>query len=229
VTQKRDSVGYPRPDTTLGPDAYVAGLDNGVETALTHDAGSSAPDASPPSGGWTTADHGREWLDTTSLSSPRKKLYQQLAAAGPTSGWRDLRQRKVIFLAAPAAVVFSPASPAAADVASWTDVSLASILNGAGVQDAGQNECLVGEVLLHVTVTPDAAETVGAGNAYIEFRKKGGTCVTRVKAVASGVEAYGDLWIALDTSEVFQFRVKVGGGAPSFAYAAEIHALAELL
>lgn len=215
-------------------------LVKGVWSAFTDNANATDPSAGAPVP-WGSREVGAVWLDTGvdgTPASPVLKRWQQLTST-PTYGWRTLRLRKIRFIPDPtlAAVVFAPASPAAADVP-WTDVALATTLDGAApgdVQDAGQLQALVSEVLLQVEVTADAAETLtDPTKGYIAFRAKGASFTNQDERVYAQVAArpvQQQVWVPLAPAgadaEKMQFKVVVGGGVPSFVYSAKIVAIAE--
>lgn len=225
MTQTYQVSGFPAPATTDFMDVYATRLFNGVETVRTLYAGSSDPSVGAPVT-WGAADVGVLWLDTTDPANPKLKLWQQLSAT-PTYGWRTLRILKTKYLSTPQAITFSPASPAGADVA-FTDVSLATLLNGAGAQDAGQTVPVVRAVQLRIRVRTGALETIPAGdNCYFAVREKGSTNEQRVYPQVANRYVESQVWIGLDSSEVFQFAVDVGGGTPAFEYEAWVCAIAE--
>lgn len=235
MTKKWNVSGSPRRAATGQTWATQAGyLGDGIDTAATHYSSATDPSTGAPVA-WGVAEVGSWWHDTGvdgTAATPVMKQWQQLTAT-PTYGWRTIKLRKIKFLPDPtlAAVTFTSVSPAAADVA-WEDVALATTLDGAtpgDVQDAGQLACKVSEVLLLVTITPGASETItNAAKGYIQFRQKGATNQdVRVYAQVSGRPTQAQVWVPLDTNEKMQFGVVVGTGTPSFAYTAYILAIAE--
>lgn len=220
-----NSTGKPKSDTSAGsPTTFMSRDKDGIEAAVTHDSGSSDPSSGAPVA-WGAGDIGRVWHDRSGGEvSPKLKVWQQLAASGPTYGYRTMRLVKKKMLDTPQAVTLPTSSPAAAD-ATWADCSLASLLNGAGVQDTSQNECAVSGVWLDVTLQTGASETIGTGatkNAYISFRKKGSTEDQRVHAMVANHEEMRRIFVALDSNEKFEFLVKVGGGTPSLAFSVSL-------
>lgn len=227
MTAKWNSPSYPKPASSDMGDTWLDALYDGVDTARTLHAGSTDPSTSAPTA-WGADDVGALWFDTTAPASPVLKVWQQLAASGPSYGWRTLRIPKVKWLTTPAAVTFSPTSPAAADVA-FTDVSLATLLNSN--QDAGQTEAAVGSVLMRLRCYTGASETIptGSDNCYFAVRTKGGTNEQRLYPQVANRLVETTVWVPLDASEVFQFAIDVGGGTPSFTYEAEVLAILESL
>lgn len=227
LTQKYNSPGYDAISLNTNGDVILGAAKNGLDTALTHDAGSSDP-SSGATVAWGAADVGRLWLDTTTAALPVLKMWCQLTA-GPTYGWRTLRLLKTKHLSAPQAVTFSPASPAAADVA-WADVDLTTLLDTAGVQDTGDTARTVAAVLLRVRVAAGASETLpgtGSDGCYFAVKAKGSTQDKRVYPQVADRYVEAEFWTALDSDEIFEFMVDVGGGTPNFRYAAWVVAFAE--
>lgn len=204
---------------------YMGKCLNGIDTAVTHYAGGSDPSSGAPIA-WGAADTGILWKDTTDVRNPEWKQWQQLTAAGPTYGWRQLRLRKRIDLATHAALTFSPVSPAAADVA-WTDLDLSTLLDAN--QDAASAEALVLQVLLRVRIRTGASETIPlTDDAWMAFRAKGETHDgQRIYAQIQNRYVEGWIWCNLDADEILQFRVEVGGGTPAFEYEAWMVAFLE--
>lgn len=207
----------------LGAAAWGYARD-GINTALADYCGSTDPSTGES---WGADQVGRKWCDDTTPANLKFYRWCQLTSA-PTYGWRELKVRKAIDVESPPSVTFSPASPAAANVA-WTAVDLTTLLDGAGVQDAAAKACAVVWVLLYVTVKGGASETIGAANAFIAFRKKGATNQEiRVKCYVAAMEHYGIVPLPLDSGEEFEFKVEVGGGTPAFEYAAKVLSLQEV-
>lgn len=227
--QKWGTSGYPEAATTMNVDDFLVACAQGVNTAAARYSGSSDP-SSGASPAWGATEVGRTWHDTTDVANPVEKEWQQLAASGPTYGWRTMRRWKVKLLSAPQAVTFSPASPAAADVAA-TDCSLATLLNGSAgsVQDASQVESTVRAVQMRIRVRTGASETITAAtdHAYFQVNEKGATVVQRLYCQVANRYVETTVWVGLNSSEVFQFLVKVGGGTPAFEYEAWVIGFAE--
>lgn len=196
----------------------------GVNTIATHFYGSTDP-SSGASPSWGASEVGRVWLDGTNTAYPAHKVWQQLTASGPTYGWRTMRLQKIKRFE-PDDLTLSPSSPASADV-SWTGLDLATPLNS--LQDSGQVEGQVAAVQLRIRVQAGASETFGADDAVFELTHTGWSEVLKFYAppVASRWGEYL-VWVPL-TGEAIRWRVRVGGGTPSFAYAMAICALAEEL
>jgi hypothetical protein len=228
VAQKHNTSGYPAPALTMDGDDYFAGNHNGVLTALTNHSGAPDPSSGAPVA-WGADEVGRVWLDTTDPANPVFKLWQQLSGT-PTYGWRTLRYLKTKWLTAPQAVTFSPASPAAADVAA-TDVDLTTLLDGAGVQDTSQTAPVVKGVWLRVRVRTGASETITAAtdHAYFQLNEKSSTVVQRLYCQVANRYVERTVFVPLDSGEIFQFLVKVGGGTPAFEYEAWVVGLVEAL
>lgn len=227
MTQKWNSGSEPVPAIDDFMDDVVDDLQEGVETAITHDSGSADPSSGAPAA-WGANDVGRIWHDRTDPANPKLKIWQQLSAT-PTYGWRTLRLLKTRYLGAPQAVTFTTASPAASDVV-WEDVNLTTLLDGAGVQDTSQTAPTVRAVLLKIQVAAGASETLGAtgsDSCYLAVREKGSTQDIRIQPQIADRYFYAYVWVGLDSSEVFQFMVDVGGGTPNFRYAAWVVAIQE--
>lgn len=203
-------------------------VQNGLQTALTHDAGTADPSSGAPTT-WGASDVGRLWLDITDALNPVWKLWQALTA-GPTYGFRTLRYWKTKWLTAPQAVTFSPASPAAADVAA-ADCDLTTLLDGAGVQDTSQTAMTVRAAWLRIRVRTGASETITAAtdHAYFQVNEKSSTVVQRLYCQVQNRYVEGTFLVPLDSSEIFQFLVKVGGGTPAFEYEAWLVGFAEAM
>lgn len=220
--QKWNTVGYPAADITMFGDDAFAAIIQGIDTVATRYSGATDPSTSAPVA-WGLAEVGKQWLDTGvtgTAANPVLKEWQQIAVSGPTYGWRIIRRWKSKFLTTPQAVTFIPASAAAADVA-YTDVSLASLLNTAGVQDASQNECLVRAVWMRIRVRTGASETIPSGdNCYFAVREKGSTTEFKVYPQVAARYVEAQVLVGLNSSEIFQFAVDVGGGTPAFEYEA---------
>ncbi len=206
--------------TSQNASDFMGNCKNGIEAALTDYSGTTDPSSGAPVT-WGASEVGYKWLDTSNADWPVLKRWQQLTASGPTYGWRMLRLRKTIFADAPQAVVFSPASPAAANVA-WTTHDLSTLLDAGSLQDSGQLEALVTEVLLRVRVTPGASETIGAADCYMAFRKTGTSQDFRIWPQVSGRPFEQFIWVPLDSNEAFDWAIAVGTGTPSFAYQADV-------
>lgn len=220
--QLYNSVGYPSMVLSTTVDVLLAAAKNGIGTALTHHSGTSDPSVSAPVA-WGADDVGRLWFDTTDPANPVWKVWQQIDA-GPTYGWRTMRLRKTKWLAAPEAVTFSPVSPAAADVAA-TDVDLSTLLDDSSsgdVQDVSQIASVVAGVWLRIRVRTGASETITAAtdHAYFQVNQNGGTVVQRIYCQIANRYAEATVFVPLDTGEIFEFLVKVGGGTPAFEYEA---------
>lgn len=203
-------------------------VQNGINTALTHDAGTADPSSGAPVT-WSADDVGRLWLDITSALNPVWKLWQALTA-GPTYGFRTLRYWKIKTLTAPQAVTFSPASPAAADVAA-SDCDLTTLLDTAGVQDTSQTAATVRAVWMRIRVRTGASETITAAtdHAYFQVNEKSATVVQRIYCQVANRHVEETLLVPLDSDEIFQFLVKVGGGTPAFEYEAWVVGFAEAM
>ncbi len=229
MASKYNSPGYDPSDLSDYGDVILAAAKNGLDTALTQASGATDPSTGAPTA-WGSADVGRLWLDTTDAANPVLKMWCQLTAT-PTYGWRTLRIAKVRHLSAPQAVTFTTASPAAADVA-WEDVDLTSLLDGAGVQDTGDNVRKVAAVLLRVRVAAGASETLpgtGSDGCYFAARANGSTQDKRVYPQVADRYVEAEFWTALDSDEIFEFMVDVGGGTPNFRYAAWVVAILEVV
>lgn len=223
MTQKWNSPTYPKSDATQTGDVFMGYALNGIDTAATIDAGTTDPSTGAPTP-WGADDVGRRWLDMTDADNPVMKIWQQLTGT-PTYGWRTMRLLKTIFCSAPGTVTFTSTSPAAADVA-WEDVSLASLLDT--LQDASQTRPRVVAVLLRFKIRTGASETIPTtDDCYLAVRPKGTTAARYIYPQVQNRYIERDIWVALDSSEVFQFMVDVGGGTPAFEYAAEVVALME--
>lgn len=222
MVQKYNTSGFDAPVVGDYGDVIFAGVINGIETALTHDAGTGDP-SSGAAVAWGANDVGRFWCDRTDADNPVWKVWQQIAA-GPTYGWRTMRLRKTKWLTAPETVTFSPASPAAADVAA-TDVDLSTLLDDGGsgdVQDASQLVSKVVGVWLRIRVRTGASETITAAtdHAYFQVNQNGGTVVQRIYCQVANRYMEATVFVPLDTDEIFEFLVKVGGGTAAFEYEA---------
>ncbi len=192
--------------------AVMGAADRGIDTALTRYSGT----ADPSTVAWGAADSGKVWIDETDAENPVKKEWQDLG--GGTYGWRTVRRQKVLRAVVAHAVTFTTTSPAAANVV-WEDVNLATLLQD--IQDASQKDALVAAVRLRVRIKTGASETLGQDNAYISFRKKG-TTAPEHRVYAAVVDRYleAEIVVPLNTSEVMEFSVTVGGGTASFSYEA---------
>lgn len=216
--------GLNQPVGTDTIDVYQAGLKDGVNTALAHYTGTSDPStgASPA---WGATEVGRLWNDRTDPANPVLRMYTQLTS-GPTYGWRTMRSPKLKMLTAPQAVTFTTTSPQTAAVA-WEDVSLASLLNTAGVQDTGDTARLVR--LVYLRLRCKEAGTIPTSDAvYLAVREKGSTLAQRLYPQVAGRWVENTLWVGLNTSEVFQFMVDVAAASPSFTYEAEVLGFIEI-
>lgn len=209
------------------------GLDSraGIEAVRTMYRGPNDPsDGADPA--WGADELGTLWMDD---SDPIQTIVYQWSQldSGPTYGWRTLSVPKLKWLhevaLASRAVSFSPASPAAADVA-FTAVDLTTLLND--LQDAGQVTHLVTAVLLRIRVRTGASETITAAtdHAYFAVRRKsaGASTEDRIYCQVQNRFVEAQVWVPLDSGEEFDFSVKVGGGTPAFEYAAWVDALVEL-
>lgn len=225
--------GNPKADKASQRGRVWAGyVEQGLLTALTDYVSTTDP-SSGASPSWGADEVGRRWLDTGvsgTVNNPVLKRWEKLTA-GPTYGWRPLRAIGIKWLTAPKALTLS-GSPAAADVATADyDFSTDLADGGSGaVKDAdGYALKSVIAVYLRHVVKPGNSETLAAGSddAYVSWNAKGATDLRYVRAVAAGRKTEGLLWVALNSSQIAQITVKVGGGTPSFDFGtAEILAIA---
>jgi hypothetical protein len=193
-------------------------LVNGVWTAVTLCAAASNPSSGAPTA-WGATDVGRPWLDIGvdgTPADPILKLWAQVTGT-PTHDFRRLRLKKIKRLDAPVAVTgINAASPAAGSIA-WTTASLASLLDGAGVQDTGDVTRKVHAAYLLVRFRSGASETIGTGateTPHLGFRKNGATHEFKVHAQVQGRMVEAVLVVPLDASEVIEYRYEAGGGTP---------------
>lgn len=222
MTQAWNNTGFPAAATTDDIDVAGAALINGVKTALTRYWGSADPSSGAPTA-WGSAELGTEWWDSTDTDNPVRKVWSRLTAA-PTYGWRTLRYPKLKWLTTPAAVTFSPASPAAADVV-YTDVDLTSLLDSS-CQDAGQLLPVVKAVLLRIRVRETGTIATG-DNTYFKIRGKGTTDERKLYCKVSSVYEEQDVWVSLDSAGAFQFGIDVGSASPNVEYEAWVRAIVE--
>lgn len=207
-------------------------MQEGILTALCDYVSTSDP-SSGASPSWGADEIGRRWLDTGvsgTVNNPVLKRWEKLTA-GPTYGWRPLRAIGIKWLTTPKALTLS-GSPAAADVTT-TDYDFSTDLADGGsgaVKDAdGYALKTVIAVYLRHVVKPGNSETLAAGSddCYVSWNAKGATDLRYVRAAAAGRKAEGLLWVALNSSQIAQYAVKVGGGTPAFDFGtAEILAIA---
>lgn len=209
----KPEIGQTTPQTGASAFGYAK---DGINAAATWFFGATDPSTGES---WGADQVGYNWLNGTDAGNLVWNRWCRLTT-GPTYGWRTMRVRKILQPSEPVAVDFSGASPAAADTG-WTEVNLATLLDS-DVQDAGQVGVTVQDVTLFVTLTPDASETIGASNCFIEFRRDGGTLAcAKLKAQVATFPVCGVVKVPL-ASEKFEYRVVVGGGAPSTAFTAYI-------
>lgn len=185
----------------------------GIKSALTRFAGSTDPSSAALTP-WDATDVGTQWLDTGATGTavtPILWTWSRLTS-GPTYGWSRDREPKIIMLTAPQDVI--AAASIAADSAA-ADVNLATILDTAGVQDAGDNERVVRAVLLDVYLKPTAAVATG-DKCWIELKAKGETAVWRVNGQVNGVPVRQRAWLACSSAEVIQRQYDTNVGACPF-------------
>ena len=225
--------GNPKADKSSHRGRVWAGyVQEGLLTALSGFVSTSDPStgASPS---WGADEVGRIWVDTGvsgSTNNPIAWRWEKLSAM-PTYGWRRLRGIGIKFLTTPKALTLS-GSPTAADVTA-TDYDFSTDLadggSGAVKDAAGYTIKSVIAVYLRHVVKPGNSETLAAGSddCYVSWNAKGATDLKYVRAHAAGRKAEALLWVALDSSQIAQYAVKVGGGTPSFDFGtASIHAIA---
>lgn len=221
-----DDSAAPTPDMSDPPSDVCPALDVGILVALSLSYGTDDPD----SGSWDDSQYGRIWTRSSSpgsAASPLMRRWQQLEAAGPGHGWRDLRLQKNVYPAATNALTFSPASTQAADVA-WTTLDLSTLLDD--LQDAGQVEAEVHAVKLLVSLKVHASATLGADDGYIAFRKPSDTLQEKRVAVAvAGRTVWAEIEVELDGEEIEWSLVVPGGGTKTTTYAAWITKVLEPL
>lgn len=201
----------------------------GIDAALTLNASATDPSVGATET-WGADQVGRPWWDIGvdgSAASPVLKIWQQLTSS-PTYGWRRMRLPKLIWLDTPKAVTFTSTSPAGSDVP-WEDVDLVTALDASGSQDTGQVASRVKAVCLQVRCKTGASETIVAGTSepYIAFRAKSGSQDSRVSPQVQNLPMEQQVWVPLDSAEVMQFMVTVGGGTPGFIYEAWIIGIEE--
>jgi len=204
-------------------DVAGAALINGVNTAITRYAGSSDPSTAAPVA-WGSAEIGALWLDTTDADTVVTKQWQRLTAA-PTYGWRTLKTPKLVWLTAPVDAVASTTT--SVDIA-YTTVDLTATLD-ASVQDAGQVLPAVRAVLLRVLANCTTGAIPAGDTGFVKVRENSSTNEIKVHAQVAAKPHYQQVWVGLDSGEVFQYGVDTNAGAVTMTYEIKVMAAVELV
>lgn len=219
MVQSWDTVAKPKPVLNVDdPDVWMQRQSEGIDTAVTRYWGTTDPSAGA---GWGSAQRGALWEDEGADEyNPTLKEWLRFDTGGTDYAWRPVRSRRVFNPEPRVAVTMPFASPAGADQP-WTTLSLATLL--LTLQDPTFQKVKPAEVVLEVEVTADAAETLGAADGYLAFRKKGGTDEVKVLAqVPARPIRDNHVVVPLDANGDLETRVIVGGGAPAFVFAVKV-------
>lgn len=229
MVQKWDTVSFPKPVAATKLPDHVDDNTDGIDTALTHNDGTSDPSSGA---GWGAAHRGiilsaRGFLTGASDTNPKLARWEDKDSG---TGWRLLWTRKIRFATTPVTVSFSPGSPYTSNQA-YTSLDLSTVLDNANLQgvESGFNGKLVTEVVLRVRVK-DTGTFSGGDDAYAKFRGVGMTVEQKVYCAVSGRWNERTLIVPLDAAEALEWGVVVAsGGSPSFTLEAEAIGFMETL
>ena len=211
MVQKYDTASNPPIASGIKLSVFGQRAWDGIDTALTHYAGSS-----DPSNSWGANHVGILWLDTTDAANPKLKMWCQLTAS-PSYGWRTLRIGKTKTFQ-PVELTLTPSPKAAANIA-WTTLDISTQLDAQ--QDTGQVAADVAAVDLLLRIQPGASETVGADNAYLKVRTSSSWSTFEHRLYAAAQGRWNQTVISrlpLDAAEAFQWGLEVGGGTVDMDY-----------
>lgn len=196
MTQKWNTGSYPAPTgATVGSDRFVD-LQDGLETALTHDAGTADPSSGAPAA-WGASEIGRIWLDRT---NERYGGGDDLGVV--TKRWERTGASSYGFVTHPL-VSWHPVSPSTVVVEStllnglaWRDLDLTTTTSSYAVR-----------VLLNVEVQDDHG--VGSG-VYAALRKNGLSeerVALRVYPQVATLPNRQQFMVEVDANQVLEYTV----------------------